>query len=133
MSVFSLIELPTRILRRRKREADLKHAATWPTHPARLLKSAVVPKDLACEDSSDLQSSQVESAYFFTLKSGSEDEGYFGGHLRSLPVSDSEANRLLAKLPEDTPVLVRYNPRNPDQTHTLATDNPGFPIPIWPS
>ncbi len=66
---------------------------------------------------------------------GSGDEiGYYGGHLLSLPLSDSEAHRLLRLVQEDTPVEVRYNPADPNQTHTLASDNPNvLPFSIWPS
>ena len=47
-------------------------------------------------------------------------------------MSDSEANRALKLVPEDTEVQVRYNPANPDQAATLPTDNPAFPLAIWP-
>ncbi len=122
-----LLTLLPNLLRRRKRNALLSAAVSWPAIPARLLKSTVVPKDPLAEEGTAFQESQVESAFFFTL-SGS----YFGGHLRTTPLSDSEGHRLLRELPEDTEVTVRYNPENPDQTATLPTDNPGFPAPIWP-
>jgi hypothetical protein len=60
------------------------------------------------------------------------DGNFYGGHLRSVPLSDSEAHRLVHKLPEDTLVQVRYNPQNPDQTHAFPADNPNFPFTIWP-
>ena len=122
-----LLTLLPNQLRRRKRDALLGAAAGWPTASARLLKSAVVAKDPLAEDGTAFQESQVEAAFYFTL-AGS----YFGGHLRTTPVSDSEAHRLLRHLPEDTEVMVRYNPENPDRTATLPGDNPGFPAPIWP-
>lgn len=122
-----LLTLLPNLLRRRKRDALLSAAVSWPAIRAKLLKSAVVPKDPLVEDGTAFQESQVESAFYFTL-SGS----YFGGHLRTPPVSDSEGHRLLRQLPEDTEVNVRYNPANPDQTATLPADNPGFPAPIWP-
>jgi len=117
------------LLRRRKREQDLALAATWPTTTAKLLKSIAIEKDPLAEDGSAFQDRQIESAFYFTL-----DGSYFGGHLRSTPLSDSEAHRMLRQLPEDTPVTVRYNPANPDEAHTLAIDNAGMlPITIWPS
>ena len=118
-----------RILRRSKRDKALQQAATWPSFTAKLLSSTVVPKDLLAEGGTAFQEFQIESAFYFTLEGS-----YFGGHLRSTPLSDSEAHRLLRQLPEDTPVTIRYNPANPDQTAALATDNQGhLPMTIWPS
>jgi hypothetical protein len=116
------------LLRRRKRDQALALAATWPTATAKLLKSIVVEKDPLAEGGTAFQDRQVEAAFYFTL-----DGSYYGGHLRSTPLSDGEAHRMLRQLPEDTPVTIRYNPANPDQTHTLAADNAGkLPITIWP-
>jgi len=121
------------LLRRRKREQALAEAVTWPTITARLLKSIVIEKDPLAEGGTAFQDRQVESAFYFTLPDR-EGGSYFGGHLRSVPLSDSEAHRMLRQLPEDTPVTVRYNPANPDQTHTLAGDNEGaLPFVVWPS
>ena len=122
-----LLTLLPNLLRRRKRDALLSAATSWPATTARLLKSTVVPKDPLAKEGTAFQEAQVESAFYFTL-SGS----YFGGHLRTMPLSDSEGHRLLRQLPEDTEVTVRYNPENPDQTVTLPADNPGFPAPLWP-
>ncbi len=124
----ALINWLPNLLRRRKRDQTLALAATWPILTARLLKSTVVPRDPLAEPASTIQDSQVESAFYFT-----HEGAYYGGHLRSVPVSDSEAHRLLRTLPEDTPVIIRYNPQNPDQAHTLPTDNPTFPTQIWPT
>jgi hypothetical protein len=116
------------LLRRRKREQALAQCATWPTVTARLLKSTVIEKDPLAEQGTAFQDRQIESAYYFTL-----DGSYYGGHLRSIPLSDSEAHRMVRTLAEDTPVVVRYNPTNPDQTHTLPADNPAtLPFAIWP-
>ena len=117
------------LLRRRKREQSLAQAATWPTVTAKLLKSIVIEKDPLAEGGTAFQDRQIESAFYFTL-----DGSFYGGHLRSTPLSDTEAHRLVRKLPEDTPVQVRYNPADPDQVHTLAIDNEGsLPIAIWPT
>jgi hypothetical protein len=115
------------LLRRRKREQALALAQHWPIANAKLLKSNVVEKDPLAEGNTAFQDRQVEAAFYFT-----HEGAYFGGHLRSVPLSDSEAHRALRSVPEDTPVLVRYNPHNPDQAHTLATDNEAFPFQIWP-
>ncbi len=119
--------LPT-LLRRHRRDALLAAAATWPTAPAKLLKSAVVPRDPLAEGGTNIRDSQVESAFYFTLP-----QGYFGGHARSQPLSDSEAHRLLRQLPEDLDLNIRYDPANPDRAVALPTDNPDFPTPLWPS
>ena len=116
------------LLRRRKRDALLKQAEAWPKTEARLLKSIVIEKDPLTEGSTAFQDRQIESAFYFTLEGS-----YYGGHLRSTPLSDPEAHRMLRQLPEDTPVRVRYNPANPDQNVTLATDNAGaLPFSAWP-
>jgi hypothetical protein len=118
-----------------QREKALQQAVTWPRITAKLLASKVVPKDVLAEQGTNLQTFQIESAFYFTLAAppGSADEiGYYGGHLRSLPLSDSEAHRLLPRVLEDTPIEIRYNPADPNQTHTLASDNPDtLPFPIW--
>lgn len=115
-------------VRRRKRNALLENASAWPVIEAKLLASKVVEKDSLAEQGTAFQGSQVESAFYFTLEGS-----YFGGHLRSGPMSDSEAHRALRLVPEDTAVNVRYNPANPDQTVTLPEDNAAFPFTIWPA
>ena len=118
-----------RSFRQRKRNRELALAADWPIITAKLLSSVVLPKDLAAEGGTAFQDRQIESAFYFTL-----DGSYYGGHLRSTPLSDTEAHRLIRQLPEDTPIQVRYNPANPDQNHTFATDNEGtLPVAIWSS
>lgn len=121
------------LLRRRKRDHSLTQAASWPIVTAQVLKSVVVEKDPLAEGGTAFQDRQIESSFYFTLQ-GSDGTSYYGGHLRSTPLSDTEAHRLIRKLPEDAPVQVRYNPAYPDDNHTLATDNEGtLPITIWSS
>ena len=124
-------------IRRPQRERGLQKAVNWPRITARLLASKVVPKDILAEEGTAFQTCQIESAYYFTLPAtpGTGDEiGYYGGHLRSLPLSDSEAHRMLPRVLEDTRIEIRYNPSDPNETHALATDNPNtLPFPIWPS
>jgi hypothetical protein len=90
----------------------------------------VLEQDPIATGGSAFQTSQVESQFYFTL-GGRDDGSYFGGHLRSVLVSDSEGHRLLRALPEDLPVQIRYNPANPDETCAFERDNPGFPFKIW--
>ena len=115
------------LLRRRKRDALLRQAAEWPTVTAQLLKSTVVVKDPLVEGGTSFQDRQVESAFYFT-----ESGSYYGGHLRSTAMSDSEAHRALRLLPEDMLVVVRYNAQDPDQAVVFPADNPGFPVLLWP-
>ena len=115
------------LLRRRKRSALLEQAKTWPVVEAKTLASKAVEKDPLAQGGTAFQDSQVETAFYFTLEGS-----YYGGHLRSGPMSDSEAHRALKLVPEDTEVTVRYNPANPDQTIALPEDNAGFPFTLWP-
>jgi hypothetical protein len=137
MSALLSTDWLVKLIRRPQREKSLEQARTWPLITAKVLGSKVVPKDLLAEEGTSFQTFQIESAFYFTLAGGSasDDEiGYYGGHLRSLPLSDSEAHRLLSRIQEDTPIQVRYNPEDPNQTHTLASDNPNaLPFEIWPS
>ena len=122
--------IPT-LLRRRRRDALLAEAAAWPVITARLLKSTVVDRDPLADGGTAVQDRQIEAAFYFTL-TGHAAGSYFGGHLRGVAMSDSEAHRKLRDLSEDTEVRVRHNPANPDQAITLPGDNPDFPIAIWP-
>lgn len=107
----------------------MRQAKTWPVLTAKLLGSTVVPKDSFAEAGSVYQNFQIESAFYFTL-----DGGYFGGHLRSVPLSDSEAHRAIRDAKEDTIIQVRYNPQNPDENYTLAADNKDIlPFAVWSS
>ncbi len=118
-----------RPVRLRKREQALAQAAGWPLFSARTLGSTVVPKDPLAEEGSSFQGFQIETAFFFTLEGG-----YYGGRIRSVPMSDSEAHRMLPKIQEDMLINVRYNPSNPDETHTLAADNTDtLPFVVWSS
>jgi hypothetical protein len=116
-----------RPLRRRKREQYLQAAASWPTTAAKLLKPELVPKDELAEGSA-VQDQQLECPYYFSL-----DAGFFGGHLRSMPCSDSEGRRLQRQVVEESCVTVRYDPADPDRTCAFPSDNEGaLPFTIWP-
>lgn len=132
MSIFSYNAI-TRALHRRHRDHDLAAAAGWPVAEARTLKAVIVAKDELAEGT-NAQDSQLEIPYYFTLpESAGQPSGYFGGHLRTVSLSHSEASRLIPQIPEGTLVRVRYNPQDPDQNHTLAADNEGLlPVAIWP-
>ena len=121
---FDFIRRP---IRRARRDKSLRLAASWPLIIATMLDSAVVFKDVLAEEGTAFQTFQIESAFYFSIYGA-----YFGGHLRSVPVSDSEGHRLIHSIREGTTVRVRYNPQNPDETHVLAEDNRGaLPFSVW--
>ena len=133
MSLFSQNAV-TRVLHKRHRDRDLATAASWPIVEAHALKPVIVAKDELAEGTV-AQDSQLEIPYYFTLsESAGQPSGYFGGHLRTVALSHSEASRLIPQIPEGTTVRVRYNPKDPDQNHTFATDNERLlPVAVWPS
>ncbi len=127
MASFSLFDWFIRRRRQRERDRLLQAANSWPTAEAKLLKPTLVDKDELAEGTL-AQTAQVEVPFYFTIESG-----FFGGHVRSVACSDSEARRAMEKLVEGMPVTVRYNPANPDETATLAEDNAGtLPFAVWP-
>jgi hypothetical protein len=121
-----------RALHKRHRAHELAAAASWPLAEAHTLKPVIVAKDELAEGTA-AQDSQLEISFYFTLpESAGQPFGYFGGHLRSVALSHSEASRLIPQIPEGTLVRVRYNPQDPDQTHTFAADNEGLlPVTVW--
>ena len=133
MSGVSPINAITRALHKRRRDRGLAEAASWPLTDAKLLKPVIVPKDELAEGTA-AQDSQLEIPYYFTLPGDGPASGYFGGHLRTAPVSYSEASRLIPRIVEGTVIRVRYHPQNPDECHTLAVDNEGLlPVEVWSS
>lgn len=122
-----------RALHKRRHEHALSVAAGWPLTEAKLLKPVIVEKDELAEGTA-AQDSQLEIPFYFTLEGDGPASGFFGGHLRTAAMSHSEASRMLAKIAEGTLIRVRYNPQNPDETHTLAADNEGrLPVGVWSS
>lgn len=122
MSIFTHNAI-TRALHRRHHDHDLAAAASWPVTEAHTLKPTIVAKDELAEGTL-AQDSQLEIPYYFTLPEiTGQPSGYFGGHLRTVALSYSEASRLIPQIPEGTLVRIRYNPQDPDQNHTLAADN----------
>jgi hypothetical protein len=117
-----------RIFRRRERERKLRTAEGWPVVTAKLLTSTLVMKDGLADGTSDVQDSQVECPYYFSI-----GDGFFGGHVRSVPCTDSEGRRMQRQMVEGMPLTVRYDPANPDEGCVLAGDNMGaLPFVVWP-
>lgn len=123
----------TRVLHKRRRDHALAVAATWPVAEAKLLKPIIVAKDELAEGTL-AQDSQLEIPFYFELPGEGPASGFFGGHLRTTPLSHSEASRLIPQIADGTVIRVRYNPQNPDENHTLATDNDDIvTVRVWPN
>ena len=133
MSLFTQNAI-TRALHKRRRDQALAAASSWPITDAHTLKPAIIAKDSLAEGTA-AQDSQLEIPFYFTLpETPGQPSGYFGGHLRTVALSHSEASRLIPQIPDNTLIRVRYNPQDPDQNHTLAEDNRGLiPVAVWPS
>jgi hypothetical protein len=117
-----------RIQRKKKRDARIAAARHWPTATAKVLPGVLVDKDELAEGTL-AQDQQVEFPYYF-----SNNQGFFGGHVRTVACSQGEARRLMKQVPEGTPITVRYNPTNPDEVCVLSGDNAGaFPMELWES
>lgn len=120
-----------RALHKRKRDRELEAAAHWPVVEAHLLKPVIVAKDELAEGTV-AQDSQVEVPFYFMLAGEGTASGYFGGHLRTVALSHSEASRLLPHIVEGSVVRVRYSRQNPDENHVLANDNQNLlPVAVW--
>ncbi len=60
---------------------------------------------------------QIEAGFHFKVNGE-----YYGGYLRSVPMTHHEAE---TKAKGEPKVTVRYNPANPDETAVVAEDNRG--------
>jgi hypothetical protein len=127
MSSIPLTSWIFRALRKRKQERELTAAETWPKTQAKLLKGSTVLKD-ELAGGSLAQQYQLECGFYFELPGG-----FFGGHLRSDPCSESEARRWQERIEEGVLVTVRYDPADPDHAIAMAKDNDAaLPFAIWP-
>ncbi|MDE3105950.1 MAG: hypothetical protein KGK08_12315 [Acidobacteriota bacterium] len=88
-------------------------AAQWPVATAEVnhWKLLEAPEEIA----SFATPSQIEAAFHFVL-----DGEYYGGYLRSEPLSRADAKRFADGAPR---LQVRYNPAHPDTNVVLNEDN----------
>ena len=101
--------------RRRGLQKRLDLAKSWPTAAGEILSWSIVDADKKAVSAGTPH--QVEAKYYFTLNGE-----YFGGHVRSVPMTHSAASRI----PQATPrIQIRYDPKNPDNAAVLVEDNPG--------
>jgi len=112
--------------RLKERNELIAKAQSWPTATAKLLPGVLVDKDELVEGTS-AQDRQVEFPFYFSLEAG-----FFGGHLRTVALSEGEARRLMKVVEEGTAVTVRHDAANPDEVCVLRADNVGvIPVEIW--
>jgi hypothetical protein len=96
-----------------KKKLDL--AKSWPVASGEILSWSIVDADKDAVSSGTPH--QIEATYYFKLNGE-----YFGGHVRSVPITHSAASRI----PQATPkIQVRYDSANPDNAVVLVEDNPG--------
>ena len=101
--------------RRRGLQKRLELAKSWPIASGEILSWSIVDADKDAEAAGTPH--QIEAKYYFTLNGD-----YFGGHVRSVPMTHSAASRI----PQVTPrIQVRYDPANPDNAVVLVEDNLG--------
>jgi hypothetical protein len=117
------IPLLDTLLSARRRKVRIRQAAlatTWPLATGEVNQWKVQQAE---EDTGSFTSGyQIEAGFHFILK-----DDYYGGYLRSIPMSHHEAETLGTGAPK---VHVRYNPANPDDNHVLPKDNPDLPFQV---
>lgn len=109
-----------RAARERARQKRVRAAQTWPQAEAEINHWKIVPAGDA--SGSFTETDVIEAAFHFTL-----DGEYYGGYVRSVPMSRREAERLATGSPKLT---IRYDRLNPDHTVVLAEDNLNPPFTI---
>jgi hypothetical protein len=112
--LFFLDTLQRRI-RESKRQKRLTLAAAWPKTTAEINRWTILPAEET--ETSFSSAFKIEAGFHFILNGE-----YFGGYVRSTPISHTAAERAAHGNPNLT---IRYNPTNPDQTVVLAQDNTG--------
>ena len=115
-----LLESLRRAAQERARQKRVRTAQTWPQATAEINHWKIV----SAGDTSDSfsQTDIIEAAFHFTLNGE-----YYGGYVRSVPMSRREAEKLAAGNPKLT---IRYDPQNPDRTAALAEENKALPFAI---
>jgi hypothetical protein len=123
MAGIFLIDSIQRRLRESRRQRLLAQAAAWPQTTAEINRWSIVPVE--DESASFSTGHQIEAAFHFKLNGD-----YFGGYVRSTPMSHNAAERIAAGSPTLT---IRYDPSNPDRVAVLAPDNAGkLPFEVLP-
>jgi len=109
-----------RAARERARQKRVRTAQSWPQATAEINHWKIVPAGDASD--SFTQTDVIEAAFHFTLNGE-----YYGGYVRSVPMSRREAERLATGSPKLT---IRYDPANPDSNVVLTEDNQTPPFTI---
>jgi Protein of unknown function (DUF3592) len=101
--------------RRRGLQRRLELAKSWPITSGEILSWSIIDCDTDAVSAGTPH--QIEAKYYFTLNGE-----YFGGHVRSIPMTHSAASRI----PQTTPkIQIRYDSANPDNAVVLVEDNQG--------
>jgi hypothetical protein len=109
-----------RAARERARWKRVRAAQSWPQALAEINHWKIVPAGDA--SGSFTETDIIEAAFHFTLNGE-----YYGGYVRSVPMSRREAEKIAAGNPKLT---IRYDPQNPDHNAVLVEDNPQPPFAI---
>jgi uncharacterized protein DUF3592 len=104
----------------RARQKRVRAAQGWPQATAEINRWKIVP---AGDDSESFSQTDIIEAAFHFILNGE----YYGGYVRSIPMTRREAERLATGSPKLT---IRYDPANPDNSAVLAEDNETPPFPI---
>ena len=123
MAGIFLIDSIQRRRRESRRQKLLAQAAAWPQTNAEINRWTIVPVD--DESASFSNGHQIEAAFHFKVNGD-----YFGGYVRSTPMSHNAAERVATGNPT---LIVRYDPANPDRVAVLAPDNAEkLPFEVFP-
>jgi len=113
MAGIFFVDAIRRAIHERARKKRVQFARSWPQVSAQVNTWKIVPAGDAAQ--SFTQTDVIEAGFHFML-----NNDYYGGYLRSIPMTRREAERLAVGSPT---VNVRYNPENPDIVAVLAEDN----------
>ena len=125
---FFLFDAVSRTLRSRRRKERLQVASLWPTTSAKLLPSKLVMKDdlaegTAIQDTAGRMPPTTSASPKVTL----------AAMFAALRAPTPKAGESSANWQKIWPIVVRYNPANPDEGCVLAEDNAGtLPFTVWP-
>ena len=115
-----LLDSLRRAAQERARQKRVRAAQSWPQVEAEINHWKIVPA--GDTSASFTETDIIEAAFHFTLNGE-----YYGGYVRSVPMSHREAEKLAAGNPKLT---IRYDPHNPDHTVVLAEENKALPFAI---
>ena len=120
MSGIFFLDSFRRAARERARLKRVRTAQSWPQAEAEINHWKIVPAGDASD--SFTQTDLIEAAFHFILNGE-----YYGGYVRSVPMTRREAERRANGGPKLT---IRYDPQKPDHNVALAEENQALPFAI---